>query len=110
MSLVPLLTFTEVIITGTDAWSHNPWKLSADCKPRYAGLKHITDNSKFPIDIKSYVLIAATDGYWQGKSVSEIENHLNKYLANKEVIYKKASHLWVLMPENITETLSLMKK
>ncbi len=73
-------------------------------------LKHIVDNSKFPIDIKSYVLVAATDGYWQGKPVSVIKDHLDKYLSNKEVVYKKASHLWLLMPENITEILSLMKK
>jgi len=73
-------------------------------------LKHITDNSKFPINIKSYILVAATDGYWQGKPVSIIQKHLDKYLTNKEVIYKKASHLWLLMPENITEVLNLMKR
>lgn len=73
-------------------------------------LKHMTDNSKYPINIKSYVLVAATDGYWQGKPLSEIKKHLDKYLSNKEVIYKKASHLWLLMPDNITDILKLMKK
>lgn len=73
-------------------------------------LKHIIDNSKYPIDIKSYVLVAANDGYWQGKSKAEIEKHLDKYLTNKEVIYKPSSHLWLLMPENISEILSLIKK
>ena len=73
-------------------------------------LKHITDNSKYPINIKSYILVAATDGYWQGKSLSEIQEHLDKYLTNKEVIYKKASHLWLLMPDNIADILKLMKK
>ena len=73
-------------------------------------LKHITENSKYPIVIKSYILVAATDGYWQGKPVSEIQKHLDKYLTNKEVMYKKASHLWLLMPDNITEILHLMKK
>ena len=73
-------------------------------------LRHILQNSKYPIDIKSYVLVAAKDGYWQGKPVSEIQKHLDKYLLNKEVIYKKASHLWLLMPENITDVLRLMKR
>jgi hypothetical protein len=73
-------------------------------------LKHITDNSNYPINIKSYILVAATDGYWQGKPVSVIKNHLDKYLTNKEVVYKKASHLWLLMPDNVTDLLKLMKK
>jgi hypothetical protein len=73
-------------------------------------LKHITNKSKYPIDIKSYILVARADGYWQGKSVSEIKKHLDKYLTNKKVVYKKASHLWLLMPENIDEILSLMDK
>lgn len=73
-------------------------------------LKHMIDNSKYPINIKSYILVATTDGYWQGKPISEINRHLDKYLSDKEVIYKKASHLWLLMPDNITELLNLMKR
>jgi len=71
---------------------------------------HIVENSKFPIDLKSYILVATDDGYWQGKSQNEIESHLTKYLTNKQVVYKKSSHLWLLMPENITEVLGLMNR
>lgn len=73
-------------------------------------LMHIVENSKFPIDLKSYILVATDDGYWQGKSQNEIESHLTKYLTNKQVVYKKSSHLWLLMPENITEVLGLMNR
>lgn len=71
-------------------------------------LKYMTEKSKYPIGIKSYILVASNDGYWQGKSISEIEAHLNKYLTNKKVIYRNASHLWLLMPENITALLDMM--
>jgi hypothetical protein len=73
-------------------------------------LKHIVENSKFPIDMESYILVATSDGYWQGKSIKEINRHIDKYFSNKKVIYKKASHLWVLMPENISELLALARE
>jgi len=73
-------------------------------------LSHILKNSKYPIDIESYILVATNDGYWQGKSIKEINKHIDKYILNKKIIYKKASHLWVLMPENITELLNLIEE
>lgn len=70
-------------------------------------LSYMINKSIFPIEMKSYILVATNDGYWQGKSTKEIAGHLDKYLSNKQVIYKPSSHLWLLMPENMYELLNL---
>ena len=72
-------------------------------------LDQIRLNVKKKVDMPSYILAATNDGYWQGKPKSDIKAQIDKYIIKKKVIYKKASHLWVLTPENVTELLNLIE-
>lgn len=78
---------------------------SVDCFN--AMLSYMIKKSVYPINMKSYILVATNDGYWQGKTKNDIERHLNRYLSRKQAIYKPSSHLWLLMPEHISQLLSL---
>ncbi|MCI0652942.1 MAG: hypothetical protein L0Y38_01465 [Methylococcaceae bacterium] len=58
--------------------------------------------SRFPIDIECAVMVATEDGYWLGKEKSEIESVVYRYLSNATILYRKTTHLWVTVPENIS--------
>jgi hypothetical protein len=58
--------------------------------------------SCYPIDIDCAVMVATDDGYWLGKQKSEIETVINRYLSKAKILYRKTTHLWVTVPENIT--------
>ncbi len=64
--------------------------------------------SRFPIDIPAVVLVATEDGYWQGRSQDEIEAVIRKYLSDVDILYRRTTHLWVTVPENITATLEAL--
>ena len=72
-------------------------------------LAHLTEGAPLPLPLKSYVLVATNDGYWQGTPVANITALVDKYLSNKQILYKRASHLWLLMPDNVSELLELTK-
>lgn len=72
-------------------------------------LSYLRNGATFPITIPSYILAATADGYWQGRPSSEIQNLIDQFFVDKQVLYKKASHLWVLSPENLTELVNLEK-
>ncbi len=56
-----------------------------------------------PLDLEAHVLAAVKDGFWDDSSPEHIEQTLDKYLANRRILYKETSHLWVVTPENIAE-------
>lgn len=60
------------------------------------------EQSRFPIDIECAVMVATEDGYWLGRDRSEIEAVIDRYLSNAVILYRKTTHLWVTVPENIT--------
>lgn len=66
-----------------------------------------TDCVKEPIEMDAYVLAGSRDGYWQGKSPDEMMQVIGRYLAQPRYVWKKASHLWVTIPPNISELISL---
>jgi hypothetical protein len=70
-------------------------------------LAYVRKDATFPITIPSYILAATADGYWQGKPQSEITKLIDRYFVDKEVLYRKASHLWVLTPDNLDDLLAL---
>lgn len=74
---------------------------SIDCFNKM--LKHLTRNFDEKIDVPVNFLVASHDGYWQGKSETEVLKLIDKYCANKrQIVYKKSSHLWVVVPDNLT--------
>lgn len=58
-----------------------------------------------PLRLPTQALVAADDGYWQGRSRNEILRALRRYAPDIRVTFKKASHLWVVTPENVSELL-----
>jgi hypothetical protein len=74
-----------------------------------AVLEYICRNASRPLPIPSYVLVATNDGYWQGKPVAAINTLLDTYLSNKRVLYKPMSHIWVVVPDNTEELMTLLK-
>lgn len=70
---------------------------------------HMVRDLDGPLDIESHVLVAAADGYWQGRTQDEITAVIDRYLSRRTVTFKDASHLWVAAPENITEILDLLE-
>ena len=72
-------------------------------------LEHMQTKASFPIEMPSYILAATADGYWQGRPISEIKKLIDHYFVNKQVIYREASHLWVLSPDNLTELMQFDK-
>jgi hypothetical protein len=71
-----------------------------------AMLRHVLAGVTGPLSIKARVLVPMQDGFWQGRGVGEIRKVLDKYLTSYDVVYKNASHLWVVAPENVTETMA----
>lgn len=70
-------------------------------------LEYMRKDAACPIPITSYILAATEDGYWQGNPESEITKLIDRYFVNREVLYRKASHLWVLDPDNLDDLLAL---
>jgi hypothetical protein len=71
-----------------------------------AMLRHVLADVRGPLDLDARVLVPMQDGFWQGRGVDEIKAVLDKYLVRYDVVYKNASHLWVVAPENVTETMA----
>lgn len=74
----------------------------------------VTENgllaSQYPLDLPAVVMVATDDGYWQGKPREEIDAVIHTYLTNTTILYRKATHLWVTVPENITAMIVAMDK
>ncbi len=68
--------------------------------------EHLLRNASAPIDIETHVLAATADGYWQGRGEKDIMAVLDRYIARKTVLFKNASHLWVIAPENASALLN----
>ena len=69
-------------------------------------LEHTIRNVRNPIDVETRILVAANDGYWNGRRENEIMAVIDKDVSKKTVMFKNASHLWVVAPENVTELLA----
>ncbi|MHB1948576.1 MAG: hypothetical protein ACYCQI_10750 [Gammaproteobacteria bacterium] len=64
-------------------------------------------NVSFPLDMTCYILAADRDGYWDHAPVPDMEKTLNDYVKNPKILFKKASHLWVAVPNNVDALLNL---
>jgi hypothetical protein len=68
-------------------------------------LAHAVGRLREPIDLETHALVAARDGYWQGRTRREIRALLGRYIRQPHITFKNASHLWVVTPENVSEVL-----
>ena len=69
-------------------------------------LAHMVRNVRGPIDVETRVLVAANDGFWQGRGRDDVMAAIERYVSPTTVTFKNASHLWVVAPENLTELLA----
>jgi len=67
--------------------------------------KHMVSCIRRPLDLPARVLVATKDGYFKGRTREDIEGVIGTYLTHYDALYKPASHLWVMTPENFSETL-----
>ncbi len=72
-------------------------------------MDHALRNARGPMDIEAHVLVAAKDGYWQGRSNDEIAAAIGRYVSPRSIIFKNTSHLWVVVPENVSELLDRLE-
>ena len=66
-------------------------------------VEHVVKQIKHPWDLPSEALVAADDGYWQGRPRAAVEQIVRSYLPHSHIAFKPASHLWVVNPTNLTE-------
>jgi hypothetical protein len=71
--------------------------------------RHVVDQIRGPLNVPALALVAANDGYWQGRPHAEIEQLIRNYLPQSEVVFRPASHLWVVTPSYVTEMLETLR-
>jgi hypothetical protein len=73
-------------------------------------VRHVSAQIVRPLTCPSAAMVAADDGYWQGKPQPEIERAIRRYLPECEISFKRASHLWVVTPTHATELFAGLKR
>ncbi|RXK53701.1 hypothetical protein ESB00_18620 [Oleiharenicola lentus] len=72
-------------------------------------VRHVVAQIAGPLDIPAAALVAANDGYWQGRSHGEIERVILGYLPRCRIDFRPASHLWVVTPTFATALLERLR-
>jgi pimeloyl-ACP methyl ester carboxylesterase len=76
-------------------WSYFSIASFNDC------LSHLIDHATDKLTIPTYVLAAKYDGYWQGKTVLDMQKIIAKYVEKPDILVRPTSHLWVAAPEHV---------
>lgn len=66
-------------------------------------VRHVVSQIRAPLACPADTLIAAHDGYWQGKPRAEVERTIRRYLPHAHLDFRPASHLWVVTPSHVTD-------
>ncbi|MBM3851646.1 MAG: hypothetical protein FJ399_00660 [Verrucomicrobia bacterium] len=74
-----------------------------------AAIRHVVRQIRGPLPLAAHALVATHDGYWQGKSPEVVERTIRKYLPDASILFRPASHLWVVTPTYVTELLRRVK-
>jgi hypothetical protein len=123
-----LLGFINPETTSSFRWKHHPLRkifYKIDLESRFVCfrmywdytsiscfneiLDHLTDDTRPLLPIETHVLVAANDGFWQGKGRAEVNAVISRYVTPTTVMFKDASHLWVATPENVTALLQCLE-
>ena len=71
---------------------------------------HVVRQITHPWNLPAEALVAASDGYWQGKPRREVEQTILRYLPHALFTFKPSSHLWVAVsPTHLTELFERVK-
>jgi hypothetical protein len=76
-------------------WSYFSITCFNDC------LSYLTNHSNEKLTIPTYVLTAEYDGYWQGKTMSDMRQIMQRYIENPIILSRPTSHLWIAAPEHV---------
>ena len=74
-----------------------------------AMLEHVATSAGGLLPIETHVLVAANDGFWQGRGEAEVRAVIGRHVVPKTVMLKNASHLWVATPEHATALLQRLE-
>jgi hypothetical protein len=74
-----------------------------------AAVHHVVRQIRGPLPCPAFALVAARDGYWQGKPLIAIERTVRGYLPNVTITCQPTSHLWVVTPTHVTAVLRQLK-
>ncbi len=67
-----------------------------------AAVRHVVSRIRGPLHLPADALIAAKDGYWQGRSRDEVTRLVQSYLPGCQLDFQPVSHLWVVVPPYLT--------
>lgn len=67
-----------------------------------AVLRHVVGRIRGQLHLPADALIAADDGYWQGRSQAEVARVVRSYLPGCHLDFQPVSHLWVVTPTYVT--------
>lgn len=68
-----------------------------------AAARHVVQQIRGPLRCPAHALVAARDGYWQGRPQPLVERTIRDYLPQVTILFRPASHLWVVNPTFATE-------
>jgi hypothetical protein len=74
-----------------------------------AAARYMVERASTTWEFPAEALVAANDGYWQGRPRSVVENHVRRYLPHSHIEFKPTSHLWVVNPTNLTDLFGRLK-
>ncbi len=67
-----------------------------------AVVRHVVGRIGGPLHVPADALIAAQDGYWQGRPPADVEALVRSYLPGCHLDFQPVSHLWVVTPTYVT--------
>lgn len=72
--------------------------------------RHVVRQISRPVACPTFALVAAHDGYWQGKPRDTVERTIRRYAPAAHLTFQPASHLWVVTPSYVTTLLRTVKQ
>lgn len=67
-----------------------------------AVVRHVRSQIPGALHLPADALVAANDGYWQGRPRAEIAAVIRRYLPGCHLDFQPTSHLWVVTPSHLT--------
>jgi len=75
-----------------------------------SAVAHVLRQIHRPWEFPTEALVAANDGYWQGRPQAAVEQAVRAHVPRSHIVFKPDSHLWVVNPTNLTEVFERVKR
>jgi hypothetical protein len=93
--------FVKVDLESRFRWGGLDWGYTS-VSQLGAMTQYVVSRIRGPLHVPADALIAANDGYWQGRSRPEIARMIRAHLPECHLDFQPASHLWVVTPTYVT--------